>query len=242
MSARARHPLALVAEPLGTGLLLLVLCLVIWVFGTRMLAGIDEALHHTGWPANRTGIELAVVPLIVVGAARCRRCADRFRSLRWTGINPYLPLLMAASLVGLITYLVWSWATPLTLVGPDEFGFLRWLGTALAAAFAIIWLPLFPRITATLAGVIAGPTLIAVIGYAFFASQMPASGDRWGSDGPGTGAPVFSFLVTLLWLIGALFLSYLGRKSEPAATRPRPLSHSLWSGGLMVLATLVGLS
>ena len=231
----------LFAERLGMGLLLLVLCLVMWIFGTRMLAGIDEALHDTGWPAKRTGIELAVIPLVAFGAARYRWFADRLCSLRWSGINPYLPLVMAASLVGLITYLVWSWATPWTAVGPDEFGVLRWVGTALAAAFTIFWVPLFPRITAILSGMIAAPALVAVIGYAFFVAQMPAAGDRWGSDGPGTGAPIFGILFTLFWLGGALLLNYFGRQSETAATRPRPLSHGLWSAGVMLLATLLGL-
>ena len=195
------------------------------MFGTLMLAGAffgDEAPQDTGSPAKYRGIELTVLPLVAIGAARRPRSADRLLSLRWTGINPFLPLLMAASLVGLLAYLAWSWSTPLTAVGPDEFGVIRWLGTALTATFAFIWLPLFPRVTATLAGMIAGPALFAVVGYAFFASQMVSTGDRWGSDGPSTGAPVFGFLMTLVWVLGALFLTYLGRQSEAAAPGPGP--------------------
>lgn len=240
MSRGSGERVELVLQHLGMGLLLLTLFVVVWMSSTLMLAGIDGG-YQTEWPAKRRGIELTVIPLVAVGAARCTRLLDRLLSLRWTGIAPFLPLLMAGSLVGLIAYLVWSWTTPLTTVGPDEFGVLRWLGTALAAAFAIIWLPLFPRITATLAGMIAGPALFAVIGYAFFAAQMVSTGDRWGSDGAWAGAPIFGILVTLFWLVGALFLTYLGRPNEAAATRPGLLTHSLWIGGLMLLVTLIGI-
>ena len=64
---------------------------------------------------------------------------------------------------------------PQAVFGPElEFGLLRWLGIVLAAGFAWVWMPLFPRITATLAGMFAGPALFAIIGYTFFASCMPA--------------------------------------------------------------------
>ena len=71
MSERARRLRALCVERLGMGKPLLVLVLLVWIFSTLMLAGIDRALHDTGWPAKRVGIELAVIPLVAVGAARC---------------------------------------------------------------------------------------------------------------------------------------------------------------------------
>ena len=90
----------------------------------------------------------------------------------------------------LCAYLAWSWRTPLTTFGPEsQFGVVRWLGTALAAAFTVVWLPLFPRVMATLAGMIAGPALFALVGYTFFGSHMQI---YWpGSDGRG-GRPSVS--------------------------------------------------
>ncbi|MCY3557883.1 MAG: hypothetical protein OXH13_04480 [Chloroflexi bacterium] len=229
------------ARRLGMAVLLVLLVLVMWLFGTYMLLGIDQSLHHTVWPAQRTGVELVAIPLVAIVAARIHLLSNWLNDLRWSRAGPYLTLLMAASLVGLIGYLVWSWQTAWTTAGPDEFGFPRWLGAALAAAFTIVWLPLFPRITATLAGMIAGPAVVAVIGYVFFASAMPVSTDRWGSDGDGLIPVLAALLMILLWAIGAYWLRNPGRQPEAAGNEPRPVAHALWSGGVMLFITLLGL-
>ena len=82
---------------------------------------------------------------------------------------------MAAALAALCAWLVWSWGQPQASFGPDRFGYARWLGTALAAASTIFWLPLFPRLTAILAGMIAGPALFAGLGYLFYESFLTMS-------------------------------------------------------------------
>lgn len=225
----------------GMAVLLVLLFLVIWVFGAYLVVGIDELLHHSESPAKLTGVELVTIPLVAFVVARRRWFSNWLRDLRWSRAGPYLSLMMAAALVGLLSYLAWSWVTPWTTIGPDEFGLPRWLGAALAAAFTIVWLPIFPRITATLAGMITGPALVAVIGYTFFASAMPVPDDRWGSDGPGTAAPLFALLVSLVWGLGAIWLSYLGQQGETKGTGPRSAVHALWSGGVMLFVTLLGL-
>ena len=170
------------AQYVGWVALVVVGIAVTYTFGLFLAAGgVHNFLHHfpEGSSHSRlTGIELAIVPLSAIAAAWLRPGADRIRALRETWAGPWLPLLMAATLVGLCTWLVWSWLLPQASFGPDQFGYARWLGTALAAAFTIFWLPLFPRLTAILAGMIAGPALIAGIGYIFFGSSPIVCGQR----------------------------------------------------------------
>ena len=238
MSERPGHLKAQLVEQPGIGLLLVVLTLAVSLLGMALLQLDDVLHHHPRWPAARPGIELAVVPLAAIAATRFRVGADRLTSLRDGGRAPALSLLMAATLVGLVVYLAWSWTTSLTTFGPDEFGVIRWLGTALAAVFTMIWLPLFPRITATLAGMIAGPTLFAALGYAFFASHMrlrPLPG-----DGTGVEIGVLSILTTLVWMAGAIWLSRRGDSAKAMPKAGHPLVHAIWIGALMLGLTAWG--
>ena len=164
-------------QHLGWVVLVLALIVVAFTFGLFLAqAGIDQILHDfPGWGRRHsrlTGIELTIVPLSAIAAAWLQPGADRIRAIRETPVSPHVPLLMAAALVGLIAWLVWSWHLPQASFGPDGFGYARWLGTALAAAFTIFWLPLFPRLTAMLAGMIAGPAVFAGLGYLFFESFL----------------------------------------------------------------------
>lgn len=222
-------------------LLVVLVALVMLIFGAWGAFLLDDTLHdRTSWSAPRPGIELMVVPLTAIGAARWRWGADRIIALRQSRIDPCLPLLMAAALVGLIAYLVWSWDTSLTLVGPDEFGLVRWLGTALASASTVVWLPLFPRVTATLAGMIAGPALFGLFGYAFFGSQMQIH--YWGSDGPWRVAMNFSLLATPLWILGAVLMSHWTRRGEIKQQGAGPLFHAAWSGLVMLSLAILGVT
>ena len=174
-------------ERLGWVLLVLVVVAVVFLFGVLLAGrGVHDLLHFfpEEWSHSRlTGIELTIVPLSAIAAAWLRPGADRIRSIRQTWAGPWLPLLMAAALAGLCTWLVWSWNpflagswNPfLAGFGPDGYGYARWAGTALAAALTIFWLPLFPRLTAILAGMIAGPALFAGLGYLFYESFLTMS-------------------------------------------------------------------
>lgn len=228
-------------ERLGLGALLLLLVLVMLIFGVAGAFTLDDALHHRGgWPAPRPGIELMIVPLTAIGAARWRWGAERILALRSDRADPYLPLLMAMALVGVIAYLVWSWDTSLTRFGPDEFGLVRWLGAALAAAFTVVWLPLFPRVTATLAGMIAGPALFGLVGYACFGSQMQTH--YLGSDGPWGTAMNLTLLAMPVWILGAIGLSHWTRRGEVTRQGAGPLVHAAWSGAAMLCLAVLGVT
>ena len=234
MSRGIRGAVEQLAEGLGWLALLLLLVAVMFVFGATFLGvGIDYRLHHVDWPAVRPGIELTVIPFTALTAAHLRIGADRIIALRASRCGPYLPLLMAGSAVGLITYLVWSWATPLNSFGPDEFGVVRWLATVLAAAFTIIWLPLFPRVTATSAGMIAGPALIAIVGYTFFAECMPVHLRHYGEGGSGAVAILFALASVTVWLPVAIWLSHGAWFGGSGGQGRRPVAHALWSGAIM---------
>ena len=193
-------------ERLGWVLLALIMYFIALYFGMTLVGwgiwGIEEMLGESFsyWSCKcrplLPGIELTIVPLSAIFAAWLRPGADRIRALRETRAGPWLPLLMAAALAGLCAWLVWSWHLPQASFGPDQFGYARWLGTALAAAFTIFWLPLFPRLTAILAGMITGPAVSASIGYIFFGSS-PILMRFEGSDGPcsGGGCHILAFLV-----------------------------------------------
>ncbi len=117
---------------------------------------------------------------------------------------------------------------------------VRRLGTALAAAFTVVWLPLFPRVTATLAGMIAAPALFVLVGYTFFGSHMQI---YWpGSDGPGGPAIGFAFLGTLVWLLGAICLSLWVRRGEVVRQERHPLIHAVWSGAVTLCLAVLGIN
>ena len=234
-----KRSVLLVVELLGMAALLVLLAFVMWGFSVAGAFALDYTLHRALWTAKLAGTELAIIPLTAIAATKWRFAANRLQTFRASDIGPFLPLLLAATLFGLMTYLRWSWLTPLNAFGPDEFGVVRWLGTALAAAFTMIWLPLFPRITATLAGMIAGPAVFAVIGYTFLGSYMRNPGLSQLESWVGIGL-FFLVAVLLVWMPVALWLSHRAWLGEVVRQGRRPLSHALWSGALMLLLTVWG--
>ena len=141
-------------EDAGTLVLLILLAAIMWWFGGLLANGIDNffslSLSYTHAKATLPGIELAVIPLTAITAARLRFGVDRILALRASRVRIWLPLLMAALLFGLAAYLVWTWISPKAVFGWQlDFGPLRWLGIVLAAGFTWVWRPLFPRVTAT---------------------------------------------------------------------------------------------
>ena len=163
-------------ELLGWVVLLVLLIALMWCLGLIVWLYMGELLLGRSIGSNEIkfkwpGVELVIVPLAAIAAARLRFGADRVLALRASRVGPMFPLLMAASLLGLLSFVVWTWVTPWTVFGAQpDFGVLRWLGIVLAAGFTWLWMPLFPRITATLAGLFAGPALVAIIAYPFMGS------------------------------------------------------------------------
>ena len=237
-----RRCLGPLADGLGLILLLSVLVLVVIYFSMFGAFLLDDTLHgHVAdWRATRPGLELVIVPLAACVAARQRFLESRLKSFRESGVGPYLALLMAATLAGLCAFLAWSWRTPLTTLGPDDFGIVRWLGTALAAGFTIIWLPLFPRVTATLAGMIGGPALFAVIGYTFLGSHMQI--EYVGSDSVLSPAITFMLYAMPVWIVGAFGLSHWTRNGEVVKHGVHWSGHAVWSGAVMLCLALLGVT
>ena len=160
--------------------LVLVAAGILWLSGSFLVYyGVDDLLSELqnyrgdgGIAALQASIEYVVIPLAAITAMWMRLGTDKIRAVRDTWVGPYLPLFMAASIIGLLGYLEWSSNYPQAGYGPDGFAFVRWPGTALAATFAIVWLPLFPRVTALLAGMITGVAIFALFGYLFFESSL----------------------------------------------------------------------
>ena len=228
------------AEKVGLALLLLVLVPVMFIFcGASYL--LDESLHNSLESATaRPGVEFVAMPVTALLATFGHFGAHRVVALREGRLGSWLPLLMATALVALTAYVVWSWDTSLTRVGPDEFGLVRWLGTALTAAFTVVWLPLFSRVTATLVGMIAGPTLFGLFGYTFFGSQMQIH--YAGSDGPGMAALFFTMVATPAWTLGAILMSHWTRRGEVKQRGAGPLIHGAWSGVVMLSLAILGVT
>ena len=161
--------------------------------------------------------------------------------------TPWLPWLGAAVAFAVIWYLGWSWSEPplrvlddlshsteptahLVLIGPDEFGVVRWVGAALLAGSAYLGMIFFPRLTAALAGAVAGPALFAVVGYILFPSFM--------RDPEGQLADtlvIASDIGATVVVTAALFtIAY----SEPI--RRRPLSYAVWAGAMAFCLAVSG--
>ena len=232
-------------EQFGSLMLLLVLGGAMWWFGGLMAIGIDNLLSgDNGYMWHRTtlpGIELSVIPLAAVASARLRVGADRILALREIHAGPLLPLLMAASMAGLTAYLVWTWDSPGAIFGSQhEFGPLRWLGVSLLAGFTWLWTPLFPRLTATLAGMVAGPALFAVIGYAFFSSCMPEHLPTGVERSGAADLLIVSSFAMLVWAGGALLMRAVAHNSAEEPAPSHSLRFALWSGLIMLGVSLFG--
>ena len=223
-------PLALVAVPL------------LYVISALTLGwNVHCSLHHYSDCSDATsatdaipmliGIELLVVPLTAFAATRWRIGAGRIELLCAGKAQLILPLLMAATLAGLFCYLIWSWSLPQAAFGPDQFGLTRWLSLVLLAAFVWFWLPLFPRLTATLAGVFAGPALFAAIGYVLFPSfLMQGQLDDIPQYYDGGSRALLLMPIAVVPVL-ALF---------PLPFVPGPKFHAFLTGGVFFLTALVG--
>ena len=229
--------------------LLVALVAVMWLLGMNLGGpGVHDLLHPWDlswafdlWPVEHShylgidsptlpGVELTIVPVAAIVAARLRLGTNRIASLSDGKIRLFLPLLMALSLVGVVAYLVWSWKLPQADFGPGEFGAVRWLGAAILAAFTWFWLPVFPRVTAKLAGMIGGPTLFAGVGYLFYADVVKNA-----PSGYCEGSCSF-FLMIFLCVVFVLELLML------LSTRlwPSPIAHAVWTGALMAALAALG--
>jgi hypothetical protein len=180
-------------QGLGTAVLLFVFGVIVLVATYRVgVIGIDY-MHNT---PLRLHIDVVAVPLAAAAAAwgrwgagwittPQRRHAIRARS-RWgeegtpvpvaSPVRPLLPWLGAVVLCAVFWYWFWWGFNPHDVFGIDpQFGVQRWISVALMAGVGYAGMMLFPRLTASMAGAVAGPALFAVVGYTLFPSFMVAA-------------------------------------------------------------------
>ena len=243
MTAGSDAAVGRAVELLGWVVLLALLAALMWLFGILVGTGIDDARLgrvYGQFDATLPGIELTILPFAAIAAARLRLGADRIPALRASRVGFLLPLFMAASLFGLGAYLVWTWGLTRTEYEPEpEFGRLRWLGIVLIASFTWAWMPLFPRITATLAGMIAGPALFAIVGYTFFGACMQAD-DAVSFERMVIQAFLVSIPATIVWALGALWLSTWARHGAETHHPFHLLHFAGWSGLITLTLALFG--
>ena len=197
------------------------------------------------------GIEFVAIPLAAIAAAWLRSGANwitaprapreiRARS-RWgedgtpspgaSPLRPLLPLLGAAVLVGVFWYWGWWALNPHHLFGiPPHFGVQRWISVGLMAGVGYVGIMLFPRLTASMAGAVAGPTLFAVVGYLVFPSFM--------RDPEGRLADVLT--VVFAWGALAVAIAAILAMLVSKRLRRHPLSYALWMGALTLCMAVSG--
>lgn len=175
---------------------------------------------------------LAIAAGVLWQAAREEARVSAAEATDWPreSSTPWVPWVGAALAFAVIAFVVWSWAPPQTLVGPREFGVARWVGTALLAATAYLGMIFFPRLTAAMAGAVAGPALFAVVGYILFPSLMQDP------EGRLVGTLVTaSVVVATLVVTAALFAITFSER-----LRRHPLSYAVWTGALTFCLAVSG--
>ena len=238
-------PFGKLVDRLGTAVLLVVAVgpMLIWAF-VLLLVGIEKSLHgdylvrtydtetgqHTAVPL-RVYIDLVAIPLAAIAAAWLRWGAEWIAAFRASRVGPLLPLLWAAVLVGVIWYWAWWGEHPHHLFGiHPQFGVQRWVSVALMAGVGYGGMILFPRLTAAMAGAVAGPALFAVVGYVIFPSVMRDPEDPLANTVANVfaGGAIAAFVAAILMMLVS------------ARLRRHPLIYALWVGALMLYMAVSG--
>ncbi len=230
----------------STPFLLLVLIVVIWIAGVLAGSRMHQLYRGDGYGSFDDIMQhswFMIAPLAAIAAYRLRFGADRLLALRASRFEPIFAGLMAVSLILLATYFAGFGMLP--WIASDKwngFGVLSWLGIVLAAGFTWVWLPLFPRITATLVGMFAALGLIAIV-------ADPLFGSCWAEYDPASESSdtLFSFyfifvspLATLVWAVGALWLRALGRSEIETSSPYCLLLFAGWSGAIVLALAVTG--
>ena len=199
----------------------------------------------------RVHIDLVAIPLAAIAAAWLRwgrggittpnaprkvRARPRWGEERTplpgaSPVRPLLPLLGAAVLFGVFWYWGWWGLNPHHLFGiPPHFGVQRWISVALMAGVGYLGMMLFPRLTASMAGAVAGPTLFAIVGYTLFPSFM--------RDPEGRLADTLD--IVFLWGALAVAIAAILTMLVSKRLRQHPLSYALSMGALMLCLAVSG--
>ncbi len=254
-SLETRSYFGQLVDRLGIAVLLVVAvgAMLIWAYYWLLWAGIEESLHkyflvytydaETGQDSTvplRVHIDLVAIPLAAIAAAWLRWGAGWIAASRASRVGPLLPLLGAVVLSGVFWYWAWWVYNPHHLFGiHPQFGVQRWISVALMAGAGYGGMMLFPRLTASMAGAVAGPALFAVLGYTLFPSFMGAVSDlNTITDAEARLADALAgagFLGTLAVAIAAILAMRFS-----ARLRRHPLSYALWVGALTLCMAVSG--
>ena len=246
-------PFGRFVDRLGTAALVFVAFVVVLVVAYLhvWIGGVDNMLHRyrylvafdpeTGgysYVRLRPHIDFVAIPLAAIAAVWLRWGADWITARR---ARPLFPLLGAVLLFGVISYWVWWGLQPHYLLGiPPDIGVQRWISVALMAGVGYFGMILFPRLTAWMAGAVAGPTLFAVVGYTLFPSFIEAaSKSRYTSREAeehlaDTLVVVFNSGAVAV-AIAAIVTMILSKR-----LRWRPRSYALWMGAFMLCLAASG--
>ena len=238
---------------LGTAVLVFVAFVVVLVVALLHVwsGGVDHMLHsyrylvafdpETGgysYVRLRPHIDFVAIPLAAIAAVWLRCGADWITARR---ARPLFPLLGAVVLFGVVSYWVWWGLQPHYLLGiPPDIGVQRWISVALMAGVGYVGMILFPRLTAWLAGAVAGPTLFAVVGYTLFPSFIEAA-----SKSRYTSREAEEHLADTLVVVfnsGAVAVAIAAIVTMILSKRLRghPLSYALWMGAFMLCLAASG--
>ncbi len=179
-------------------------------------------------------IDFVAIPLAAIAAAWLRWGSDWIAAPGEPGASlarPLFPLLAAAVLCAVLWYWGWWGLNPHDLLGIHPlFGVQRWISVALLAGVGYVGMMLFPRLTAWLAGAVAGPAFFALVGYTLFPSSM--------RDPEGRLIDILSN--AFLW--GSLAVAIAAILSIAMSERlsRHPLSYALWMGVFMLCGAVSG--
>ena len=211
----AERPEQPLIEQLGWVVLLLEVLVALWLLGgllgclgtrefVRELRG--YTLVGSGTLALLALFEFLMIPIGAVTAAMWPHWSDRVRAARESRFGPFLPLMMAASIVVVAFGAgIFSFSYLYADVARGPYVYVSWIGTVVALTFALFWQPLFPRVIAIIAGTIAGIAIYSLFGFLFFESSLSHGGECRGV-GPlvATVAVMLGFVLlsnmSVLWL------------------------------------------
>ena len=202
------------------------------------------------------GVELAAFPLAALAGVLLHHRLGWLASLHGKRVvGPYLPLLAAGAVVGMLSYLPWYWRLASLEEGsePPELLVMRAVGVVLVAGGAIAGITVYPRVFATLAGALAGPSLFGII--AFLGVLASPDSEFLRSRDHSLDGLLLLTLVGGPALIGAsVWLRVRNPNPPPPAPRkwtattppaacPSPLiaASAAWSAGVMLILTVKGL-
>ena len=143
-------------------------------------------------------------------------------------------------LFGVFWYWGWWGFNPHYLFGiHPQFGVQRWISVALMAGVGYVGMILFPRLTASMAGYVAGPTLFAIVGYTLFPSFMGAASNlNTITDAEARLADIL--VVVFNWGALAVAIAAILTMLLSKRLRQHPLSYALWMGALTLCLAVSG--